>query len=216
MAIESDRGGADGRLAIKFYKGTFEDPVATQVEGRPMFKEMDCICIQVPGDALNEIDRPVYESDKTRFPIQWANYRNRQDAEGSYEGTPLAEWPLITRSQAEGLRSQRFYTVESIATASDQQLQSVGMLAGMSPYTLRDKARLFIDSAKTAADFTNREQEISTLRQENDKIKAETDAKILAMQKDFDAKLASLLAAVGEKKPKAKKAEVMESAQQEE
>lgn len=211
MAIESDRMGADGRLAVKFYRDTVEDILETQIQGRPIYKEVDCIKIIVPGDSLSEIDRPVYESDKTRFPIQWANFMNRQGAEGVYEGTPLAEWPLITRSQAEGLRSQRFYTVESIATASDQQLQSVGMLAGMSPYTLRDKARAFLDSAKTSADFTKREEEISQLKAENDRIKAETDAKMEAMKADFDAKLSSLLAAVGEKKPKAnKKAEIVE------
>jgi len=202
MSVESDNSGADGRLAVKFYRDTVEDVVATQVEGRPIYKEVDCIKIVVPGDSLSEIDRPVYESDKTRFPKQWANFMNRQGAEGKYEGTPIAEWPLISRSQAEGIRSQRFYTVESIASASDQQIQSIGMMAGMSPYTLRDKAKLFLDSAKTAADFSNREQEIATLKAENDRIKAETDAKMEAMKADFDAKLSSLLAAVSEKKPK--------------
>ena len=82
MAIESDIQGADGRLAVKFYRGLEEDKVATAIEGRPIFREVDCIKIQVPGDALTEIDRNVYESDKTRFPIQWANYMNRQGAEG--------------------------------------------------------------------------------------------------------------------------------------
>lgn len=214
MAIESDHNGSDNRLAVKFYRDTFEDIVATQLQGRAIYKEVDCIKIIVPGDSLSEIDRPVLESDKIRFPIQWANFMNRQGAEGKYEGTPLSEWPLITRSQAEGLRSQKFYTVESIATGSDQQLQSIGMLAGMSPYTLRDKAKLFLESAKTAADFSNREQEIATLKAENDKIKAETDAKIAAMQAEFDAKLTSLLAAVSEKPPRRKKAKGIETTQE--
>lgn len=209
--LESDRMGADGRLAIKFYKYMQEDVAATLAEGRPICKEIDYIKIVVPGDTLSEIDRPVYESDKTRFPIQWANYLNRTSAEGNYEGTPLKEWNLISRTQAEELRGRKFYTVEQIASASDQQLQSIGMLAGMSPYTFRDKAKAFLDSAKTVADLTNREEEINTLRAENDKIKAETNAKMEAMKADFDAQLASLLAAVGEKKPRAvKKVEQVE------
>ena len=203
--IESDRGGADGRLAIKFYKYVQEDVAATVAEGRPICKEIDYIKIIVPGDTLSEIDRPVYESDKTRFPIQWANYMNRVGDSGKYEGTPLTEWNLISRSQAEELRGRKFYTVEQIAGASDQQLQSIGMAAGMSPYTFRDKAKAFLDSAKTVADLTNREEELATLRAENARIKAETDAKMEAMKADFDAKLSSLLAAVGEKKPKATK-----------
>ena len=205
MAIESDNNNADGRLAIKFYKYAELDKGATEIEGRQIFKEVDYIKIVVPGDNLTEIDRPVYDNDKTRFPIQWANYLNRTSAEGKYEGTPLIEWQLISRSQAEQLRAAKFYTVESIANASDQQIQSIGMAAGMSPYSFREKAKKFLDSAKTAADFTHREEELDQLRSENAKLVAETDAKMKAMQEDFDAKLSSLLAAVGEKKPRAKK-----------
>lgn len=202
MAIESDINNADSRLLVQFYRGTFEDPVATALEGRAIYKETDCIKISIPGDSLNERDRPIYESDKVRFPLQWAHYMNKQGSEEKYEGTPLKEWPLITRSQAEELRARRFYTVESIATASDLQLQSMGMSAGMSPHTLRDKAKFFLESAKTAADYTNREQEIAQLKEENARIKAETDAKMEAMRRENDEKFASLLAAVSEKKPK--------------
>lgn len=205
MALESDVQGADGRLAIKFYKYLQEDVVATLAEGRPMFKEVDYIKIVVPGDALSEIDRPVDEHDKNRFPIQWAKYLNRINEEGHYEGTPIAEWNLVSRSQAEQLRALKFHTVESIAQAGDNHIQSIGMIAGMSPYTFRDKAKIFLESAKTAADFSHREEELDQLRAENARIKAETDAKMEAMQKDFDAKLSSLLAAVGERKPRAKK-----------
>ena len=205
MALESDVQGADGRLAIKFYKHLQEDVVQTLAEGRPMFKEIDYIKIVVPGDSLSEIDRPVDDNDKNRFPIQWAKYLNRINEEGHYEGTPIAEWNLVSRSQAEQLRALKFHTVESIAQAGDNHIQNIGMIAGMSPYAFRDKAKLFLESAKTAADFGKREEEIDQLRAENAKLVAETDAKMKAMQEDFDAKLSSLLAAVGEKKPRAKK-----------
>lgn len=204
MAIESDRSNADGRLAIKFYKYADEDKEATIMQGRPIFREVDYIRIQVPGDALSEIDRPVYEADKTRFPIQWANYLNRVNAEGKYDGTPLKEWNLISRSQAEGLRAQKFYTVEQIASASDQQLQSIGMLAGMSPYSFRDKAKAFIDSAKTEADFTQRAEEIEQLRLENERIREESAQKMAKLE----AQLEALSSIVAQKKPRAKKQEV--------
>lgn len=209
MAIESDVNQADSRLAVKFYKRMEEDLVKTEIEGRKIYREVDYIKIMVPGDSLNERDTPVLDTHRQRFPIQWANYMNRQGAEGNFEGTPLTEWALITRSQAEELRAQRFYTVEQVASASDQQLQSIGMAAGMSPYTFRDKAKAFIESAKTAADFTNRKEEFAKLEAENARIKAETDAKMADMQAQL-ANLTSLLAAVGEKKPRAKKAETVE------
>lgn len=210
MAIESDRMGADGRLAIKFYKYLQEDVAATMAEGRPICKEVDYIKIVVPGDTLSEIDRPVYDSDKTRFPIQWANYQNRVGAEGSYEGTPLKEWNLVSRSQAEELRARKFYTVEQVASASDQQLQSIGMAAGMSPYTFRDKAKAFLDSAKTEADFTQRAEEIEQLRLENEKIRQESDEKIAKLQ----AQMEGLMSVMAEKKPRAKKQEAQQEVQE--
>lgn len=205
MAIESDIQGADGRLAVKFYKYLQEDVVQTLAEGRPMFREVDYIKIVVPGDSLVEIDRAVEQMDKDRFPIQWAKYLNRVNEEGHYEGTPIAEWALVSRSQAEQLRALKFYTVESVAKAGDQHIQNIGMIAGMSPYSFREKAQQFIDSAKTAADYSQREEELDHLKAENARIKEETDAKMAEMRAEFDLKMSSLLAAVGEKKPRAKK-----------
>ena len=98
----------------------------------------------------------------------------------------------------------KFYTVENIADASDAQLQRIGMLAGMSPHSFRDKARLFLTKAKGLADDSKREEELATLREENAKIKAETDAKLAAMQEQ----MANILAAVGEKKPRGRKPKV--------
>lgn len=210
MALESDNSNADGRLAVQFYKRVEEDKAATAAEGRTICKEVDYVKIQVAGDSLNEIDRAVYESDKLRFPTLWAKYLNRVNEEGRFEGTPLTEWTLISRSQAEQLRYLKFHTVESIANASDLQIQALGMAAGMAPHTFRDKAKNFLDSAKSTADFDKRQEELDQLRAENAKIKAETEAKMEAMRAESDAKFASLLAAVGEKKPRSKKAETVE------
>jgi hypothetical protein len=176
--------------------------------GRPIYKDFDFVHICVAGDTLTEIDTYALQNHKTRFPIQWANYMNRQ---GAYDeevvGTPVAEWPLVSKSQAEELRAMKFQTVESIANASDQQLQRIGMAAGMSPYAFRDKAKAFLNLATTAAETDKREHEINALKQElankeqeTAKIRQDTDAKIALMQEQ----MASILAAVGEKKPRKK------------
>ena len=218
MALESDTQNADGSLAVMFYKNVEQDVVATAAEGRPICKEVDYIKIQVPGLALSEWDRPVEESDKNRFPIQWAKFLNRTNEDGNYEGTPIGDWKLISRSQAEQLRALKFYTVEAVAQAGDQHIQNIGMVAGMSPYAFRDKAKHYLESAKTEADFVHREEEIDQLREENAKLRLETEAMMQkmraeneALRAENDARFATLLAAVGEKKPRArKKAETVE------
>jgi hypothetical protein len=198
MAIESDISNPESRLTVKFYKRPVKLEDESIAQGRPIFQEFDFIKILVPGDALTEIDTYVTEGHKTRFPIQWANYMNRQGSEISFNGTPLSEWPQISVSQAEELKGIKFHTVEAIAHASDQQLQKIGMIAGMSPHNFRERAKTFLNLAKESADVSKRDEELAQLREENAKIKSETEAKLNLMQEQ----MAALLSAVGEKKPR--------------
>ena len=201
MAIESDLSNPDSRLAVKFYKRPVELKNESIAQGRPIFQEFDFIKILVPGDALTEIDTYVSDAHKTRFPIQWANYMNRQGSEESFSGTPITEWPQVSASQAEELKGIKFHTVESVAHCSDQQLQRIGMISGMSPHNFRERAKTFLNLAEESAGISKREEEITQLKEENAKIKAETEAKLAAMQEQMSA----LLSAVGEKKPRKQK-----------
>lgn len=208
MALPSDEQNADSRLQVRFYKRPVQQEQESIEAGRPIYKEFDFVHICVAGDTLTEIDTYVLPSHKTRFPIQWAQYQNRVGAsEPDVIGTPVAEWPLVSKSQAEELRALKFYTVESIANASDQQLQRIGMAAGMSPYAFRDKAKSFLNLASSSAETDKRDQEINSLKEElakkdaeTAKMKAETDAKLAQMQDQ----MAAILAAVGEKKTRKK------------
>ena len=208
MALPSDTQGADSRLQVRFYKKSVQQEQESIEAGRPIFKEFDFVHICVAGDTLTEIDTYALNSHKQRFPIQWANYMNRVGAhDEEVVGTPLSEWPLVSKSQAEEMRAMKFHTVESIANASDQQLQRMGMAAGMSPYAFRDKAKAFLNLATTAAETDKREQEINALKEElakkeleTAKIRQETEAKMALMQEQ----MASILAAVGEKKTRKK------------
>jgi hypothetical protein len=216
MALPSDTQGADSRLQVRFYKKSVQQEQESIDAGRPIYKDFDFVQICVAGDTLTEIDTYALANHKQRFPIQWANYMNRQGAnDEEVVGTPLSEWPLVSKSQAEELRGIKFQTVESIANASDQQLQRIGMIAGMSPYSFRDKAKAFLNLATTAAETDKREHEINALKeelakkeQETAKIKAETDAKLALMQEQ----MATILAAVGEKKPRKSKTVATEEA----
>lgn len=216
MALPSDENNADSRLQVRFYKRAVQQEQETLAAGRPIYKEFDFVHICVAGDSLTEIDTYALASHKARFPIQWAHYQNRVGADDQeVVGTPVSEWPQVSKSQAEELRAMKFHTVEAIAGASDQQLQRLGMAAGMSPYAFRDKAKAFLNLATTAAETDKREQEINSLKEElakkeeeTAKMKAETDAKLALMQEQ----MAAVLAAVGEKKPRKQKTVATEEA----
>ena len=205
MAIESDIQGADSKLAVTFYKRSMKQEDESIAAGRPIFKEFDFVRICVPGDSLTEIDTYANESHKARFPRQWAYYQNQVGSDEKIVGTPVEQWTLISRSQAEELKGIKFRTVEDVANCSDQQLQRIGMIAGMSPHSFREKAKAFLNLANDSAEVAQREEELQALREENAKIKAETDAKLAAMQEQMSA----LLAAVA--KPKTRKPKVAEA-----
>ena len=205
MAIDSDMQGADARLAVQFYKKSVKQDDASNEAGRPIFKEFDFVRIMIPGDNLTEIDTYAQESHKQRFPRQWAHYQNQVGNHQDIVGTPLEQWPQVTRSQAEELRGLKFHTVESIAECSDQQLQRIGMVAGMSPHNFRLKAKAFLNLATDSAEVAQRESEMQALKEENAKIKAETDAKLTAMQEQMSALLATVA------KPKTRKPKVVEA-----
>jgi hypothetical protein len=209
MALPSDDINADSRLAVTFYKRSMKQDDASMEAGRPIFKEFDFIRICVPGDSLTEIDTYANEGHKARFPRQWAHYQNQVGTQETIIGTPVEEWTIISRSQADELKGIKFATVESIANASDLHLQRIGMIAGMNPYTFRDKAKAFLNLADQVGETNQREEELSKLRQENAAIKMEAEARAAKQQQQIDALMAMMSKPKGRpKKEVAKETEV--------
>ena len=188
-------------LYVEFYSRAVKQEFASQEAGRPIFADVTYVKIFTPSDQLTQIDTIAREDHKARFPRQWAHYMNKMNGQEQIVGTPVSAWTLLTPANAEELRALKFYTVELIANANDAQLQKLGMVAGMSGHTLRDKAKAFLNIASGSAEEAKREAELAALKAENERIKAETDEKLAKMQQQMEA----LLTAVSEKKPRAKK-----------
>ena len=106
------------------------------------------------------IDTFAAPEHKDRFPVQWARYQNEK-TDGDIEGTLLSEWPVLNSAVEAELKHFKFYTVEQVAQASDAQLNTLGMAAGMSPLALRDKAKAYLGSAKDTALVQQQADELS-------------------------------------------------------
>jgi hypothetical protein len=166
----SDVNNPDSRLNVKFYQRAINNEFKSNLEGRPIMEMADFIVIEVPGDNLTVIDTFAVDEHKKRFPVQWARYQNEK-TDGDIEGTLLHDWPILNAAVAAELKHFRFYTVEQIAEASDAQLNTLGMAAGMSPLSLRDKAKAFLSSAKGSAlvqqqadELRKRDEELSAMK----------------------------------------------------
>ena len=182
----------DDQLAVQFYIRPVQNEHKTIGEGRPIFEDLTFVKIFTPGNALNIIDCPARDEHKARFPRQWAHFQNTH-GDSREIGTPLSQWPLLSPSQIEELRALKFFTVEQISGSSDANINRVGMLAGMSPYTFRDRAKNFLDVARGEADVSRRDAEIEKLRSEQAAKDAEHAEAMAQMKAQLDALTQALM-----------------------
>jgi hypothetical protein len=149
---KSNKG--DENLFVRFYVGSKQDQVASREQGRPIYKEVDYIQIMIPGDRTSAIERPVREEDKHRFARQYAAYKNSGENAGNI-GTPLEQWPLMSKAQVEELRYFHVRTVEQLASMPDNRVQQ---FAGLQQ--LKSRAKLFLDAAAGNAPMERLQAEV--------------------------------------------------------
>lgn len=163
----SDRSReADKALLVKFILKARQDQAATKREGRPIYRETEYIDIKIPGDRTGGICRPATDQDRARFPEHYRRFKQRVEGGDDNTGTPLSEWPLISRSMCEELAFFHVKTVEQLANMADTQ---VGKFMGL--YAIRDKAKLWLKKAQDekplwemAEALKSRDQKIAELQ----------------------------------------------------
>ncbi len=158
--------GPDGATVYpRFFEDTIQDPVASEREGRPIFKTEERVEIIMAG---NTQTRPVFKvssEHQQRWPKEYERFK--QGLEMAVDGTPLEEWPRLRRAQVMELKAIGFVTVEQLAEMSDIAAQRIPMYGR----ALRELAKAFLDDAhasalleKTTADNARKDAEISLLK----------------------------------------------------
>jgi len=169
----------DAALVVKFYSRAVHQPFESIKENRPIFNDVDYIMIHSPGNQLNIIDTPVTGEHRMRFRAQWADYQAGKGS-GMEHGTPVSAWSFLSPAQAEEFKAVKFYTVEQLANASDLQLQSLGMVGGMAPMAIRERAKAFLSQAAEHAPAAAQAQENAELKAQL----AALTAQVQAMARD--------------------------------
>jgi hypothetical protein len=154
----------DDGLYVEFSMFAEQNKAKSLEEGRPIFDEVPYVRIMIPGDKDNIIHRKVKDSDKQRWPRQWQAFEANQ--EQPLEGTPLAEWPGITRAQVEELAHFGCKTVEQLAQMPDSQ---AGKFMGVQ--MLRQKAQAYLTASAANAPIQQLQAENKRLSDELEAIK---------------------------------------------
>lgn len=110
---------------VKFFYSYNENREKTLKEGRPIFDEIPSISIQWPGQ--DETVRRIEPQDMHDYPELYARFK--AGSEPVTEGTPLAEWPMMSGSAMRELQYLGFKTVEQLAAATDDVKRKLGPLS---------------------------------------------------------------------------------------
>ena len=166
----------DDTLLVRFFYKSKEDKAATQAEGRPIYKEVEYVEIKVNGSRDAQACRPATFDDKNRFPRHYSAFKDR--VEMPTEGTPLAEWPQISRSQIDELGFINCKTVEQLRDMSDTHITQL-----RGGYGLKQKAGEWLEAAgksKLLAEKAELREEIDELKEMVAELKASQKPSLVA------------------------------------
>lgn len=201
----------DEKLHVEFRRELWQNPSESLLQGRPIFQEREWVRILIPGDNCNQINTLVEDHHKLRFPTLYEQFVNSREDQNTINGTPLSSWSAITREVAEKLRYKKFFTIEQVSTASDTQLNSIGMDVGMQPHDFRKLAIAYLESAGKTGEIMRREAELDLIRHDNSDLRAQNIEQANRI-KDLERSVSHLLLATtpAEKPKRAPKAKAVE------
>lgn len=168
--------GNDQNKVVMFYTRPKHNPAKSTQAGRPMYDDVVYVRIHPPGERLNIVDRPVVESDKRQYPLQWAQFS--QNKEQIPDGTPIEmlypDHPAIGAT----LRASGVHTVEQCAELSGPAIDAIGM--GAQHYS--NDAKKYIEVANKGVkgselrrELEERDSQIRTLTKTVDSLKTEVN-----------------------------------------
>ena len=148
-----------------FFLEPVQDFGASEREGRPIFVERERVRIIVAGDMLTAAVSPVTPEIKDRFSEAYARWQTNR-TERHIDGTPLAQWPLVTPVQIKEFEALNIFSIEGLASVSD------GNIARLPDgRAWRERAKAWLAQAKDGAVAAKYAAENERLRSEQDEMK---------------------------------------------
>lgn len=181
--MRSFEGTGSGTVYPRFYMDSVQDELATASQGRPIFRDVERVEIILPGNPHLRPVHNVTDEHRQRWAPEYKAFR--QGVEIAPQGTPLEEWPVLSRSQIMELKGLGLRTVEDVARMTDVATQRIGT----GGQYLRERATAYLDDAAASA-FTSRmsaeneklQTDIAFLQKQNAEMKAQLDQLFTEMQ----------------------------------
>lgn len=138
-------GAEAGRVWPRFFLDTVEDAAASAVAGRPIYRDIERVELNFPGDPNKKPVRNIRPEDQTRWPEEYGAFKRGQDV--ALSGTPIDHLPMLKPSMVRELKAIEIMTIEQLAALSDHGLQRIPMFGRQ----LKERAQAYLDSAAESA-----------------------------------------------------------------
>lgn len=153
-------GPGDSRDVVRFFLDPVLDARASEAAGRQIFTDVERIEIRFPGNMTTIYHGNVTDEFRQKYAAQYEAFKAGHEV--AHEGTPIEEWPILTRAHVRELKYMGVHTVEQAANMTDLACQNIGM-GGMG---LRMKARAYLDDGE-------RNAVVEQVTAENDRMRSE-------------------------------------------
>ena len=149
--------------------------------GLPVFRTIEFVELLIAGDKGNSPVKRVTQGVKDQFPNEYAMWKSKRiNPDMIGDGIPLSLWPLIPTEMAKALEYMNVFTVQQLAALSDSSISKPGAI-GLRD--MREKAKAFIDSAKSAAPIAKLEVENKGLKDRIGLLESQIE-QLIAAQKE--------------------------------
>jgi hypothetical protein len=159
----------------RFFIHTIEDKKASQKEGRPIFKDIECVEIRTAANKQTLAVFPAHEvwqigdidgirqeiTYAMRFPEQYKRFK--AGSAQAMEGTPIEELPFLTQAKRHELKALSIYTAETLAALDGNALKQLGM----GGRDLKTQAQAYLDVAKGSAGNAELLRRLAAVEAEN-------------------------------------------------
>ena len=136
--------------------------------GRPIYVDREYITKIIPGDKDNIPIRPVRPEDVEAYREKYNRFKSGHAQ--ATTGTPLEQWPGVTRAQVKELAFFHVRTVEQLASVSDANLSKIGTYMA-----LRKKAQDWLATARGSAPIEAARAETKQVRDELSEVKRQLE-----------------------------------------
>ena len=168
-------GGGDAGQVVMFYLRPVHNPAKSSEAGTPQYEDKIFVRIHPPGERLNIVEREVRDSDKKRWPQQWAQFKDNQPQ--AQTGTPIDMLFPAEPSVSAALKAGGVFTIEQCANMSASAIDSFmgGQKWANEAKRWLDVANKGVKASQLKAALDEKDREIHTLKNTVDMLKNQLD-----------------------------------------